>query len=282
MSNFYENHTNTYKLNFLRENMNIINKYISRPITTRIRTVGKRPQEIYSGILRSDVCKERRLYEDMELRTFIPDFLHLFEENRNGELQYQYKTQRLEYLYENSEDLRIVEFRQKHNNYKLMLGALNMLHNQPSTHPDTIVLARQLRNRAKRETYNFVIHELRFFRNPALQQLLPGNVKDFIQNCIAEHYVNSSVVENELDANNVELWIERALTRDNIKMTNWKEEKPEECPICCGECPKQTLSCGHYVCSGCVIKSKKTSCPCCRQEVDLDADALREIYRLTH
>ena len=73
-------------------------------------------------------------------------------------------------------------------------------------------------------------------------------------------------------------WVEQLITRPNIKITDWKEEKPEECPICCGKCDDYSLSCGHYVCSDCIIKNKKATCPCCRQDIALDIPMYHKLY----
>ena len=63
-----------------------------------------------------------------------------------------------------------------------------------------------------------------------------------------------------------------------IVKSNWIQEKPEECPVCFEEmgCEKH-LSCGHYVHKKCVIKSKKTCCPMCKGEIELDPDELKTI-----
>jgi hypothetical protein len=76
----------------------------------------------------------------------------------------------------------------------------------------------------------------------------------------------------------VDAFVEHLIVRPNIKMTDWKQEKPEECPICCGECEEHPLSCGHYVCSDCIVNSKKATCPCCRQDVALDVPVYQRLY----
>jgi hypothetical protein len=76
----------------------------------------------------------------------------------------------------------------------------------------------------------------------------------------------------------VDAFVEHLIVRPNIKMTDWKQEKPEECPICCGECDEHPLSCGHYVCSDCIVNSKKATCPCCRQDVALDVPVYQRLY----
>jgi hypothetical protein len=76
----------------------------------------------------------------------------------------------------------------------------------------------------------------------------------------------------------IDAFVERLLTRPNIKITDWKQDKPEECPVCCGDCDENPLSCGHYVCSDCIVNSKKATCPCCRQDVALDVPVYQRLY----
>ena len=73
-------------------------------------------------------------------------------------------------------------------------------------------------------------------------------------------------------------FVESMITRSNVKITDWKEEKPTECPVCCGDCDEHPLSCGHYVCSDCIVNSKKATCPCCRQDVALDVPVYQRLY----
>ena len=50
--------------------------------------------------------------------------------------------------------------------------------------------------------------------------------------------------------------------------TEFYEEKPEECPICFESFSRDSpLECGHWVCHSCMFKSKKSSCPLCKQKV---------------
>ena len=61
--------------------------------------------------------------------------------------------------------------------------------------------------------------------------------------------------------------------------SQFKAEKPQDCPVCFESLDNEnkTLSCGHWVHTECVIKSKKDCCPLCRQTVKL---SLEEQYRL--
>jgi hypothetical protein len=76
----------------------------------------------------------------------------------------------------------------------------------------------------------------------------------------------------------IDAFVENLITRPNIKITDWKQEKPDECPICCGECEENPLTCGHYVCSNCIVNTKKATCPCCRQDVALDIPVYQRLY----
>lgn len=59
-----------------------------------------------------------------------------------------------------------------------------------------------------------------------------------------------------------------------IPSIDFVEDKPENCFICCEKLEEidNALSCGHYMHRYCFLKSKKTSCPQCRQEVRLSRD----------
>jgi hypothetical protein len=61
--------------------------------------------------------------------------------------------------------------------------------------------------------------------------------------------------------------------------SQFQAEKPQDCPVCFESLDNEnkTLSCGHWVHTECVIKSKKDCCPLCRQTVKL---SLEEQYRL--
>ena len=51
-------------------------------------------------------------------------------------------------------------------------------------------------------------------------------------------------------------------------------EKPCECPVCFESLKneKKSLSCGHWVHKDCIIKSKKDTCPLCRQTIKLNKE----------
>jgi hypothetical protein len=85
-------------------------------------------------------------------------------------------------------------------------------------------------------------------------------------------------LEAEPQGHRLNNFVENMITHSNIKITDWKEEKPTECPVCCGDCDEHPLSCGHYVCSDCIVNSKKATCPCCRQDVALDVPVYQRLY----
>jgi hypothetical protein len=63
-----------------------------------------------------------------------------------------------------------------------------------------------------------------------------------------------------------------------VVKSDWKQEKPDECPVCLEEIGEhEHLSCGHYVHKCCLIKSKKTCCPMCKNEVKLEIEDIRQI-----
>jgi hypothetical protein len=63
-----------------------------------------------------------------------------------------------------------------------------------------------------------------------------------------------------------------------IVKSDWKQEKPEECPVCLENInDDEYLSCGHYVHKCCVIKSKKTCCPMCKKEVELEIADIKQM-----
>ena len=75
------------------------------------------------------------------------------------------------------------------------------------------------------------------------------------------------------------MWILNKLSR-NIKKSVWKQPMPEECAVCCESVTnKDYLSCGHCIHKSCVIKSNKTTCPCCRKEIELNREELNQ-YQL--
>ena len=89
-------------------------------------------------------------------------------------------------------------------------------------------------------------------------------------------------LEEQSQSYSLNSFVENMITRSNIKITDWKEEKPDECPVCCGDCEEHPLSCGHYVCSDCIVNSKKATCPCCRQDVALDVPVYQRLYNAIH
>ena len=53
----------------------------------------------------------------------------------------------------------------------------------------------------------------------------------------------------------------------------YKCDKPEECCVCCEKFNESdsNLSCGHYVHMSCILKSKKSTCPLCREYIILES-----------
>ena len=64
-----------------------------------------------------------------------------------------------------------------------------------------------------------------------------------------------------------------------IEKTSNVYGSPCECPVCFESIQENCLSCGHYVHKDCVIKSKKTTCPLCKKEVEMSFSELEKLYR---
>jgi|688.fasta_scaffold240729_2 hypothetical protein len=75
---------------------------------------------------------------------------------------------------------------------------------------------------------------------------------------------------------NKQIWIVNKLQR-KINKKDWKQSLPEECAVCCEKISQvDYLSCGHCIHKKCIIKSKKTTCPCCREEIELTREELEQ------
>lgn len=68
--------------------------------------------------------------------------------------------------------------------------------------------------------------------------------------------------------------IQEIRDKRDIPSIDFVEDRPDTCFICCDSLEQidNALSCGHYMHRYCFLKSKKTSCPKCRQEVKLTKD----------
>ncbi len=56
----------------------------------------------------------------------------------------------------------------------------------------------------------------------------------------------------------------------NVKWNNRIYDKPDDCPVCFNHIENhELLSCGHHIHKTCLINSKCTRCPMCREEVYL-------------
>jgi len=62
----------------------------------------------------------------------------------------------------------------------------------------------------------------------------------------------------------------------------FKQDKPEDCPICCEsmDSQKEALECGHWVHTECIVKSAKAQCPICRKSLISSKTDMAEIKRL--
>ena len=58
----------------------------------------------------------------------------------------------------------------------------------------------------------------------------------------------------------------------NYFATPFTQSKPSECPVC-----YEPLSCGHYIHRECIVKSRKTICCLCKQDIFVSALELLRI-----
>lgn len=61
----------------------------------------------------------------------------------------------------------------------------------------------------------------------------------------------------------------------------FKQEKPNECPICCEQMnEKKPKSCGHWIHNECIINSGKQECPLCRKKIILTQQAVKKLKEI--
>jgi hypothetical protein len=99
------------------------------------------------------------------------------------------------------------------------------------------------------------------------------NVKHFLESL----YIPSNDSYNLLEKMYVEKTGEQ-INRGIIgEPSNFVEEKPDECHVCCKEFSSNDkhLSCGHWICKSCIINSAKECCPLCRKVVSLTSVELK-------
>lgn len=73
----------------------------------------------------------------------------------------------------------------------------------------------------------------------------------------------------------------KIIRRIEGEKSDYVEEKQEECHICISSFSSEDthLSCGHWVCKKCVIKSGNEHCPICRKVVSLEVQEVEKLYK---
>ena len=272
-------------LGFLRSNAEFLNTYLPqhKRFTTRIRTVNTaRVSDIAFYIYHHE--HGRNICDHPHLERFVEVFLGRFYDSEYHSGAVSLLKQSFDIQRRHDEQNRERQ-RQQENQFQQPPVIIELLarwsrfraaHSIADSPGATIENQRSLSNN-RRRFEEFIEENARILRQNNILMELPERLRV----CVARFLLLMEVdqlADEVIQNRNFDSWAERMLTRENIKVSSWKEEKPDECPVCCGECCEKPLSCGHYVCVDCVVKSKKTSCPCCRQEVDLDVDVLRKIF----
>ncbi len=101
---------------------------------------------------------------------------------------------------------------------------------------------------------------------------------------IVKHFLESLYIpSNSLYIRLEKMYVEQTGEKINRgiigEKSDFVEEKPNECPVCCEEFSSndKNLSCGHWVCKSCVVNSGKECCPLCRKVVTLTSNELKSL-----
>jgi hypothetical protein len=130
----------------------------------------------------------------------------------------------------------------------------------------------QLRQDYENRIFNLFDYELDQVQpfNEA-EQMLRLNIN---MNGTIEEFRN--LLQNITGNTDKRIWILNKLNRI-IKKNEWKQELSEDCAVCCEKISNvDYLSCGHCIHKKCIIKSNKTTCPCCREEIELTREELEQ------
>jgi hypothetical protein len=258
---------------FLIRHGNYFNRIITNSsliITTRIRTIGQRVRHIYSKLL------HMVLHYDNLNNQFI-DIAIGFLRTFNSEGDYNRLKLALQRrginVYDNDNDNSSVEVQRDHDNGRrepIVQPVQPTLSNPFHYNERGVMIARRT------DIQNMAYVAFRAMRVGGITEEQYYDITRRLQESNPDLTLPS--LERAPERPSVDAYVEHLITRPNIKMTDWKQEKPEECPICCGDCDEHPLTCGHYVCSDCIVNSKKASCPCCRQDVALDIPVYQRLY----
>ena len=259
---------------FLIRHANYFNRIITNSsliITTRIRTISPRVRHIYSKLLHMVLHYNNLNNQFIDITIgFLRTFNSAGDYNR---LKLALQRRGI-YVYDNDNDNSSVEVQRDHDNGR----------REPIVQPVQPTLSNPFR-------YNERGGMIPRYENP--EQMLADNYyRAMRRGDITESFYNALIirlqesnpdltvpaVERVPNKPSIDAFVEHLIVRPNIKITDWKQDKPEDCPICCGDCDEHPLSCGHYVCSDCIVNSKKATCPCCRQDVALDVQVYQRLY----
>jgi hypothetical protein len=130
----------------------------------------------------------------------------------------------------------------------------------------------QLRQNYENRIFNLFDYELDQVQpfNEA-EQMIRLNIS---MNGTIEEFRN--LLQNITSNTDKRIWILNKLER-KINKREWKQELSEDCAVCCEKISKlDYLSCGHCIHKKCIIKSNKTTCPCCREEIELTREELEQ------
>lgn len=290
-------HVTVSGLDWLKQNYNEINEYlpISQRFTNRIRSVTESRINQISKMMYFNLNwvhfwnNEQNEPGVLFLRRYVPVFLYLFKSlttfylNPNGIINIA-PTQyiHLNKLYDKYKEIcfsgcpypEIEPFR-------FLMGEYEYLSRRIGRNRNLNGFNQIVRRLYQLEQEIFVLMEThsQFFSN-----INPNDFPIKVQQLLYQYSRHIMERENQRREERNELtplveWINRMIERE-IPLSSYKEERPELCPICYEDYTYENdpLSCGHHVCTSCIVNSKKTSCPFCRQEVYICIDTLTEIY----
>ena len=275
---------------FLIRHANYFNRIITNSsliITTRIRTISPRVRHIYSKLLHMVLHYDNLNNQFIDitigfLRTFnsAGDYnrlklalqrrgINVYNvDNSSVEVQRDHDNGRREPIVQPVQPTLSNPFH--YNERGVMVPRRTDIQNMAS------VAFRAMRVRGiTEEQYSDIIRRLQE-SDPEFSLPMEYRIRDMSDTIVIDSTVPA--LERAPERPPVDAFVEHLITRPNIKMTDWKQDKPEECPVCCGDCDEHPLSCGHYVCSNCIVNSKKATCPCCRQDVALDVPVYQRLY----
>lgn len=226
--------------------------------TSRCRVLGDRPNVIALNFL----CSLEHYCITEELRNIT---LKYFPQSLLTEINFFLNDIKPSLNFTHVEDLRV-----KH---ELAVLSTQNAHStrEALRYAEQIRLIEDLRQQYENRLFNVLDHEIEQFPSfREVEQMATININ-----------MNGTISEfrellSYLSGDDKQRWIVNKLQR-KINKRGWKQSLPEECAVCCEKVSqKDYLSCGHCIHKGCVILSKKTTCPCCREEVEMTKEELEQ------